>query len=150
MMRSHLRIAATVVAVGGCYAPDVIDCTVTCSAPTDCAGDQVCTADGFCAADGVSCKGNGATVDAALPSTFTLRVQIDGVGKVVVANVGQCSDQQNNGACTWQVPNGPVRLQAVRTDDKPFDRWTTMTCAGQQATCMFTMSASTTVGAKFR
>jgi hypothetical protein len=37
------------VATSGCYNPELRDCTVQCSAPTDCTGGQVCRADGFCA-----------------------------------------------------------------------------------------------------
>jgi hypothetical protein len=42
-------VVAHLVAVTACYQPELRDCTVQCSAPTDCAGDQVCRADGWCA-----------------------------------------------------------------------------------------------------
>lgn len=136
-----------VLAASGCYAPDLQDCTVTCSGSDECAGDQVCNSDGRCAGEGVSCQG--ATPDAP-NATITLRVQVDGTGKVVIAGVGEC----DNSVCTWQVPMAPIRVEAQETDDeKPFERWTTTTCGGAQAlqpSCMFTPTASTTVGAKFK
>jgi hypothetical protein len=144
-----LRVASLVAvfAASGCYAPDLLDCTVTCSGPDECAGDQVCNSAGFCAAEGATCPS--ATVDAP-GAMITLRVQVDGTGKVVLAGVGECDDSE----CTWQVPMGTLRFDAQRIEtDKPFERWTTPNCGGAQTllpTCTFTPTASTTVGAKFK
>lgn len=149
MMRMHTLIAGMALAVSGCYAPDVIDCTVTCTEPTDCADGQACTANGFCAAEGQTCMGGGITVDAGT-SAIALRIQIDGEGAVNVMGVGECSRGQNNGTCLWQVQPGPLRFQATPGEDREFDRWTTMNCAGQPSTCSFTPSAATTVGVRFR
>jgi hypothetical protein len=57
-------IAHSVVA---CYHPDTVDCTLQCSAPTDCAGGQSC-ANGWCANTGVSCthEGQPVTIDGAV------------------------------------------------------------------------------------
>jgi hypothetical protein len=41
------RIAA-LLALAGCYDPELRDCTVTCATPADCAGGQLCSQDGFC------------------------------------------------------------------------------------------------------
>ena len=52
MALAHLvAIAAVgaVLAAGGCYRPELRDCTVRCSAPTDCTGGQICNSDGWCA-----------------------------------------------------------------------------------------------------
>jgi len=141
------RIVAllAVLAATGCYAPDLQDCTVSCGGSDECAGDQVCNRDGRCAAEGVSCQG--ATPDAPT-AMITLRVQVGGTGKVVIAGVGECDDSE----CLWQVPMATLRLDAQETDDeKPFEGWTTMNCApALQPSCTFTPTASTTVGAKFR
>src|SRR5690606_37898542 len=40
---------AHLVAIAGCYQPDVRDCMLQCSAPTDCTGGQICRGDGWCA-----------------------------------------------------------------------------------------------------
>lgn len=42
-------VLAHLVAIAGCYQPDVRDCTVHCSESTDCTGGQICRADGWCA-----------------------------------------------------------------------------------------------------
>jgi hypothetical protein len=67
-------VVAYLLAVAGCYEPELRDCTVQCSAATDCTGGQVCRADGYCSMPGVeSCAagggggggGNGMVIDAA-------------------------------------------------------------------------------------
>lgn len=143
------RVAAVlaILVATGCYAPDLVDCTVTCTGPDECAGDQVCNSAGRCAAEGVTCQAAAPDAPAAL---VTLRVQVTGTGRVVIAGVGQCDDSE----CTWQVPMASLRLDAQETDDeKPFERWTTTNCGGAQMllpSCTFTPTASATVGAKFR
>lgn len=64
------------VAATGCYNPELRDCTVHCSAPTDCAGGQVCRDDGWCAMPDRTEKcpkegegENDATIDAAATSS---------------------------------------------------------------------------------
>ena len=141
-----LRLASVLAVLTGCYAPDLSDCTVTCSGADECAGDQVCNSSGLCAAEGAACPS--ATVDAPA-AMITLKVRIEGTGKVVLANIGECDESE----CTWQVPVSMVRLDARVTDsDNPFDRWTTMNCGStpQVPTCAFTPTTATTVGAKFK
>jgi hypothetical protein len=46
-------LLGVVTAFLGCYSPEVRDCTVKCSAKTDCAGSQECR-DGFCVMPGAS------------------------------------------------------------------------------------------------
>jgi hypothetical protein len=50
--------------VVACYHPETRDCTLQCSAPTDCAGEQSCSS-GWCASDGIRCteEGQPITVD---------------------------------------------------------------------------------------
>lgn len=146
---THIRrlLALTLLAAGGCYAPDLRDCTVTCTAADECAGDQVCSSAGLCAADGVTCTGGGATTDAPTPMVM-LRVEVDGTGRVLIDGIGTCDDSQ----CTFMVPTRLLMFEAQRTDvDKQFERWTTTNCAQSTLTsCSFTPTSSTTVGAKFR
>ena len=53
-------VLAHLVALAGCYQPELRDCTVRCEQPSDCTGGQVCRDDGWCAAPGVtSCPGEG-------------------------------------------------------------------------------------------
>lgn len=130
----------------GCYAPDLRDCTVTCSRPDECAGDQVCNSAGLCAAEGAACPS--ATVDAP-GAMITLRVRVEGTGKVILANIGECDESE----CTWLVPISMLRFDARVIDtDKPFERWTTTNCGSSPLlpTCAFTPTAATTVGAKFK
>jgi hypothetical protein len=57
-------VVAYLLAGVGCYQPELRDCTVQCSAATDCTGGQVCRADGWCAMPSVeSCPASGAGVD---------------------------------------------------------------------------------------
>jgi len=61
--------AAAAIAVSGCYAPELRDCTVTCVADADCAPSQVCGGDGMCASPSLAgrCPSHaGSTVDATL------------------------------------------------------------------------------------
>lgn len=148
MMRLALVVALAGLASAGCYAPDLRDCTVTCSAADECSGDQVCTG-GFCVADGATCMGGGVTPDAPA-AMIMLRVDIEGTGKVVIESIGECTDQR--APCTWMVPAQQMRLDARQVEsDKPFERWTTVNCApATQPTCTLAPTSSTTVGAKFK
>lgn len=149
----HLSFALAIVfgCASGCYAPDVRDCTITCTGPDDCAGDQSCNSAGLCAAEGVTCSGgsNMGMIDA--PTTVMLKVQVMGTGKVVVVGIGECDENE----CMFTAPRTMLRFDAVTTDeDKPFEKWTSPSCAGAQmmtATCTYTPASSTaTVAAKFR
>lgn len=153
LIRLH-QLLLIIAILSGCYAPDLRDCTVTCSGAKDCASGQVCGADGYCAAEGVagSC-GNG--VDAAVdaPPTVMLRVMAEGKGHIDVLGVATCAS--NGGLppdCVMQVAkNAQVTVRAITEDSgKPFDRWTSTTCMGQNFSCTFTATSSTTVSAKFR
>lgn len=167
-------------ALAGCYQPSVRDCTVSCNAQSDCANGQTCGLDHFCVAPNRSCTpfadantdvGNApdaprwdaapadapqpdavtaTTPDAAMPDaglTIGLHIHIDGHGRVSVAGGSTCHMHD----CTYNIPVGvPVTLHALPDQDQRFDRWTTLACAGQGATCMLTPFVATTVGAKFR
>jgi hypothetical protein len=152
LIRLH-QLLLILAILSGCYAPDLRDCTVTCSGATDCASGQVCGSDGYCAAEGVagSC---GNAVDAAVDGTpsVMVRVMVMGNGHVELVGAGTCG-QSGPGDCVMQVPkNSHVVANAVTHDsNKPFDKWVSTTCAGQDATCMFTaFLTTTTITAKFR
>jgi hypothetical protein len=72
------------------------------------------------------------------------KVAVDGVGECIPAGGGPMGDM-----CTMKVPAGPLSLTAV-PDDKPFERWTTSICAGQDATCEVTLTINANIGAKFK
>jgi hypothetical protein len=150
MIRLHQALV-TLTVLSSCYAPDLRDCTVTCSGASACAGGQVCGPDGYCAAPGVAgmCGAlNG--VDAASDATprVVLHIQIMGNGRVDVTGAGTCSSASGPGDCLISVPKGMVQLRAIVVD-KPFDLWTTAPCTGQTTTCVFDANIATTVGARF-
>lgn len=161
---------AFVLAIAGCYAPDVRDCTRSCASDDDCVSSQVCTTDHFCAAPGLAtgCTElvhDASVVDApdghppphdAMPPhdapmpdawpTVNLMIQIDGSGMVTLTGGGTCDAT----ACTLPAPKGlPATLTAVGHGTHTFEKWTSTTCANQPAVCTFTPTAATTVSVKF-
>ena len=46
---ARASVLALCAASSACYTPELRDCTLACSAATDCADGQLCGADGFCA-----------------------------------------------------------------------------------------------------
>lgn len=163
-------------AVTACYAPAVRDCTVSCGSPDDCAAGQVCGSDGKCAAPDVAGRCAAIAPDAgahdpgggrpdAAPSDdasdagpadgglkIRLAVQVSGKGSVVVEGRGICSTQDpQRGNCAYDVAVGALlTVRAVAIDeDQRFAMWTSPTCAGQGARCVFTPVFPTTVSARF-
>jgi hypothetical protein len=164
---SRLALAAVLAALAGCYSPLLRDCTVSCAAPTDCAGDQVCGEDGLCAAPEVAghCAAippdAGTTLDDAFPdaappdgpATVKLRVQVSGKGSVVIDGLGICSSlDPQRGDCMYDVPAAVAqRARAVSLQPtEVFASWTSPTCSGQGPICVFTAAAATTIAAKFQ
>lgn len=154
LIRLH-QVLLVLAILSGCYSPELRDCTVSCSGSDDCAGEQTC-AKGFCAAKGVSCTGamvNDAGTDArpvdAAPQ-IVLHVMISGMGKVDVAGVGRCGDAGEHD-CFFSVMRGTLTATAIPTQtDHPFEKWESMTCMGQPATCTFMANGPTTIDAKFK
>ncbi|HEY5926558.1 MAG TPA: hypothetical protein VIV11_32950 [Kofleriaceae bacterium] len=168
-------MALSIALAGGCYAPELRDCTLTCSAATDCADGQVCDSEGFCAAPEIAgtCsslpghaggndrdagidapKINDARPDAA-PDAMThvlLAITIESKGRVIVQTIGTCEQSgPQNGSCVFYVPRDvELTVQAQPYSDHRFDRWTTTTCMSAPATCMFTPTSATPLGVKFR
>lgn len=164
-----LAAGAAIVAIAGCYSPSLRDCTVSCGSASDCASGQVCGGDGMCASPAAAGRcamlaDAGARDGAAPPrdagadappdavETVRLTVQVTGKGSVVVAGVGTCSSlDPQKGNCPYDVALGvPLTAQAMQIDPGDvFSMWSSMTCAGQGARCVFTPVAATTVTAKF-
>jgi len=168
-----MGVLAAVAVAGGlaltaCYAPAVRDCTVSCGSPDDCAAGQVCGSDGKWAAPDVAGRCAAIAPDAgpdAAPShdasdagpadgglKVRLAVQVSGKGSVVVEGRGICSTQDpQRGSCAYDVAVGaPLTVRAVAIDeDQSFAMWTSPTCAGQGARCVFTPVFPTTVSARF-
>jgi hypothetical protein len=164
-----LRIGVLLlIASAGCYSPELRDCTLTCSEASDCAGGQVCGSDHLCAAPDIAGKcsslpsdagsnARDAGVDAVmLPDAAThgeLAVVIEGEGRITVTGFGTCDKAApQNGACTYIVPlNASLTVTADSHPNWYFDKWTTAACATTPvATCTFTFSAATPLGAKFK
>jgi hypothetical protein len=160
---------------GGCYSPDLRDCTVTCAGTAECASGQVCGNDHFCAAParagscaappvpdaGIDARGHRPPPPDAAPDappdahgdTVQLAIHIDGQGLVKLENGGSCgnADLTPDTECTLVAPRGlPATLNAIGLDNQVFDRWTTPTCAFQGATCVLVPWFDSDVGARFR
>ena len=147
-MRTFQLIGSTCLVLGACYAPELRDCTVTCSASTDCADDQVCGVDKFCASPDVANECDAVGSGSGM-TTVTLRITVEGSGKVVVKDIGECDAHSDlAGDCTWQLAIG-TRVELEASSGK-FDKWTSPACSGQDKSCTFTPETSTIVGAKFR
>jgi hypothetical protein len=170
--------AAGAVVLAGCYSPSLRDCTVTCTAESDCAAGQVCGDDGLCAGPDLAghCNapapapdaGPGPRPDAAIPvdagpaidaapppdapAFVTLRIQIDGKGSVFVDGRLGCSSMgPQKGDCSYDIARGvaqTIRAFAIQPD-QPFSSWTSVTCRGTNAVCTITPTESVVVVAKF-
>jgi hypothetical protein len=161
-----------VVALSGCYSPAVRDCTVSCASPGDCASGQVCGSDGLCAAPGVAgrcasgpvdaapdsgpgVRSDAGAIDAAAPDAalpVPLHVMITGKGSVLVDGQGACSSLgSQRGDCTYSLaPHVAQTVRAVPVQpDQTFAGWTSTTCSGQPAVCVFTPAAATTIVVQF-
>ena len=147
-----LRLLVASVLASGCYAPDLADCAVTCTADSECAGDQVCTGRGLCAGAVTACEG-GNTSDAGASRTIVLRVAVMGEGKIAIAGGAECVPPGSGPMgemCTLTVPAGPLVIEAIPVDDDPFERWTSLVCAGQTARCEVALHTDASVSAKFK
>jgi hypothetical protein len=162
-------IAAALVA--GCYSPSLRDCTVSCASQQDCAGGQICGNDGLCASPDVAgrCaavpdagpdRDAGSSRDARpndamtsdAPAPISVRVQVAGRGSIVVDGRSVCSSQDvQHGDCTYDLaPYVAHSVHAVPIQlDQVFASWTSVTCSGQGASCVFTPVAATSIVAKF-
>jgi hypothetical protein len=86
-------LLAYLVATAGCYNPELRDCTVQCSAATDCTGGQVCRADGWCAMPGTEeCAEGGSDNNVAIDAPNM-------VGPDAPAGPTACDQGCTNGTC---------------------------------------------------
>jgi len=89
-------VIAHLIAVG-CYQPEVRDCTVQCSAPTDCTGGQECRNDGWCAMPGAKkCPEGGAAPDSGNEVTTDAAPPADAVD---LCPMGCTNGTCDNGVC---------------------------------------------------
>ena len=152
-------VAVAAIGLAACYSPSLRDCTVTCSAATDCARGQVCGNDGLCAAPDVADHCTDVIADAGIDARppvdavarVNLHVHIDGEGDVELGAMSCKSGAPQNGNCDFSVvANVSLTLDAVDLTDHVFEKWTAGPCIGQVVrTCAFAPIAATDVGAKW-
>jgi hypothetical protein len=163
-----------IIALAGCFSPDVRDCTVTCTNDLECVSGQTCGADHFCAvperagrcgaapSDGGSIDGAGvvdaaivapqpdARIDAPVVAMVPLHIHIDGQGSVSIEGGATCMPGPGpHTDCMLQVPaNVAMTLQASPMGPSSFQSWS-MACAGSDPTCVLVPAMATDVGAQF-
>ncbi len=150
--------AVWVMALIGCYSPDAPDCTLACTADTDCISGQTCTTDHLCAANLTTC-GSQATTDGSVPgidagpvTTVTLMIHVDKDGSVRDSNNNICNSPTNMAIdCSFQVQSGvPLTITAFPNLTKQFEKWDGPACMGQPAICHTTPTGDIMVSAKFK
>lgn len=154
-----IAVALVGAALVACYEPTLRDCTVSCSAATDCAPEQRCHR-GWCAAPSATCTGDDggdddvdagvddppidARVDARVdaPPTNQLRIEVKGRGRVDADHDGvTCAGP--DGDCRFDLASGTVVVLTAIDQEDSFDRWREA-CDGEGATCTLTLDASIT------
>jgi hypothetical protein len=171
VMRAALVV---VVALAGCYQPEVRDCTIACSFATDCADGQKCGSDGWCAAPPVAgtCDERRENPDAmpidaeppieidasapdaqpdAMPDVVVkLTVIVEGRGKVRISPLGEDCIGMNN----TSVECGPFLLgfESVQHlvplqegGGSEWVGWTTDNCSAFPNECTLTLTAAETL-----
>jgi len=151
---------ALVLALVGCYAPDAPDCTLACTADTDCISGQACTTDHLCAGTSVTTCGSQATTDGSVPgidagsgtTMVTLMIHVDKDGSVRDSNGDICDSPTNMPIdCTFQVHSGdPLTITASPNLGKEFDKWMGPPCMGQLSMCHTTPTGNIMVSAQFK
>ena len=140
--------------LAGCYEPELRDCAVTCSSTDECGDGHVC-AEGVCRAPNATCEpepGPGMPE----PREVAIRVVVEGErGMVVVEDVGTCrleedDDDRRSTACDWRVITGTQLVVEAHSLGQPFERWTSSTCAGQDASCSVVVDAALEIKARFK
>ena len=169
-----------VVALAGCYQPEVRDCTIACSFATDCVDGQQCGSDGWCAAPDVagSCDERRDApdamradaeppieIDASVPDAadpdgmpdvvVKLKLIVEGRGKVTVSPLGEDCYGVNNGSMTCEYMLGFGSTQHMvpleEGGGSQWVGWTTSNCSAQVGECTLMFTAAETlVVAKFQ
>jgi len=153
-------VMAVLAVVVGCYSPEAPDCTLACTADSDCISSQACTTDHMCAATGIATCGNHETPDAGHVTgpdagsgdSVTLTIQVSGGGGVRTNDGDFCDgngDMMNT--CVFHVLAGEaVMLTPVPHMQKQFDRWQGAPCMNQPQVCSLTADGPVTAQAKFK
>ena len=145
---TRVALVAACALASACYAPDAIDCTVTCSSPSDCVNGQVCGTDHFCVSREVS--GQCSPTDARREVPVELQIQIQGMGMVTLTGGGTCAGGAGPPCFVTAELGVPATLQAVPGPGQQFDQWADQSCQGQPATCTFTPVAAAVLQARFK
>ncbi|MGE0551115.1 MAG: hypothetical protein AB7O24_13980 [Kofleriaceae bacterium] len=162
---SAARVLGVLAGMTACYSPALPECVVACSSDDDCAPDQRCDSSRLCAALERTAACSAAppvdaqpldarlegTVDAAPDATpvFELRIAIDGLGTVVVADHGTCTPAGSE--CVYAVATGAqIMLFAQPLPGWALMRWHGGACDHQGATCTVTASRPLRITAKFK
>ncbi|MEP6861614.1 MAG: hypothetical protein ABJE66_13390 [Deltaproteobacteria bacterium] len=159
-----LRLPALAfVLAAACYGPDAPDCTLACTADSDCVSGQACTSDHRCATTGITTCGAHGVIDgnkatgsdagsgSGSAEYVTLNLQVDGNGSASTSYDQTCDNIAMPKTCPFQVAKGvAVTLTATPHLTKMFDKWAGGPCDGQLATCHITPSAMLMVQAKFK
>ncbi|MEO8699952.1 MAG: hypothetical protein ABI867_07905 [Kofleriaceae bacterium] len=155
------RLAIAALTLAGCYSPELRDCAVACTSAADCAGDQVCSDDQLCVSPDLASQCSelldaGEAHDAAIPpdssAMVDLRVEVAGKGRIDLSTGASCDDSAPMHICTFSVErNAALVLTAVPDASATFERWESLACGGQDATCDLTPALPlTAVKGKFK
>jgi hypothetical protein len=159
-----LRLLALAV-VAACYSPEAPDCTLACTADSDCVSGQACTTDHMCAATSITTCGAHATVDgnnatgsdagmgsgSGSATYVTLTLHVDGNGSASTSDGQTCDSLVMPKDCPFQVVKGvQLTLTPTAHPTKMFDKWMGGMCDGQPNTCQITPTVAVTVQAKFK
>jgi hypothetical protein len=159
------RAAILALLVGGCYSPDLRDCTVSCSGSDSCGSGEICGSDGYCASPEVAgtCAnemGSGSnpdTVDAAtMTAMVNIHIMVTGDGAVSLNNSLQMTCDHGgsaNGDCMYAVASHSTAalLAVITSGSHPFMSWMGMECMGSTSQqCQFTADTDVTVMAMFK
>jgi hypothetical protein len=139
-------------ALVACYEPRLRDCTLSCSAASDCAGDHACNG-GWCVAPGASCDGSdgggSVTADARAidaPRMVELRIEVRGRGRVESDRSGVGCGPDDD--CRFDLPAGTDVVLTPIDGEGQFREWRNA-CENQGATCTLTLGTDTHARADF-
>jgi hypothetical protein len=133
-----MRAVVVILAIAGCYAPDLAPCTVQCADGETCPDGEACGTDHFCHA-----SGDHGTCTTPLV-TLTIQLLGTGTGAVRDGNTIDCGSR-----CTATVlPGTSFQLTAYPTSGSRLSTWSGGGCVGG-ASCSTQIDADTTIVATF-
>ncbi|HEY6034629.1 MAG TPA: hypothetical protein VIV58_10230 [Kofleriaceae bacterium] len=162
-------LAVAIAFAGACYGPEAPDCTLACSADSDCVSGQACTTDHLCATGITTCGahamvdarsatetdadlGSGSGSGSGSATYVTLNLQVDGNGSASTSYGQTCDSITGPKTCPFQVAKS-VQLTITATPHvlKMFDKWTGGPCDQvMTSTCNTTPNAMIMIQAKFK